>query len=169
MMRRYLLLIIFGVLSISVLLGEGCTEVAPASVVPTTPAMTQPISSSSNTLPPGSTPTALAAVPTITIPDAFNLIQNNKNNPDFIILDVRTAEEFGSGHLANAVNLDYYSPDFKSNLGKLDRNKEYLVYCRTGARSTAATQIMADLGFTKVHNLSGGIVQWTNARYPLNK
>jgi rhodanese-related sulfurtransferase len=83
-----------------------------------------------------------------------------------MIVDVRTPEEFKSGHLADAVNIDYRSPDFKSNVDKLDRNKEYLIYCRSGARSAGATQMMLDLGFTRLHNLTGGITGWINAGYP---
>jgi rhodanese-related sulfurtransferase len=99
--------------------------------------------------------------------DAFILIQNNQDNPDFIIIDVRTAGEFAGGHIANAVNIDYYSPDFKSNLDKLDRNKEYLIYCRTGIRGAAAIKIMIELGFTRRYNLSGGIVQWVDDGYSI--
>jgi rhodanese-related sulfurtransferase len=97
------------------------------------------------------------------------LIQNNKVNLDLIIIDVRTPDEFNGGHLANAININYYSPEFKSNIDKLDRNKEYLIYCRTGVRGTGATQIMIDLGFTRVYNLAGGIVQWIDAGYPTLK
>ena len=86
-----------------------------------------------------------------------------------MIIDVRTADEFNSGHLAKAVNIDYYSPNFKSNIAKLDRNIEYLIYCRTGVRGAAATQIMLDIGFTRVYNLTGGILEWTKAGYPTAK
>jgi rhodanese-related sulfurtransferase len=108
-----------------------------------------------------------ANVSSITIQDAYKLIQDNRDNPGFIIVDVRTADEFSSGHLANAVNIDFYSPDFKSNIDKLDRNKEYLIYCRTGIRGAAAIKIMKELGFTRVYNLAGGIVQWIDAGYPV--
>jgi len=114
-------------------------------------------------------PASTSAVPAISAQDAFNLIQTNKDNPKFVIMDVRTAAEFNSGHLANSTNLDYYSPDFKSNLDKLSRNEEYLVYCQTGVRGAAAARLMTDLGFTKVHNLTGGIVDWINAGYPTVK
>ena len=151
MTPRCLVLILFVGLLISLGLSGGCA-ISPSS-----------------TPQPGATPVVTAAVPVISVQDASNLIQNNKANPDFIIIDVRTADEFNSGHLAKAVNMDYSSSDFKSNVDKLDRNKEYLIYCQTGIRGAAATQIMLDLGFTKVHNLSGGIVQWLNAGYPTLK
>ncbi len=68
----------------------------------------------------------------ITTRDAFVLIHNNTDNPGFVIIDVRTASEFNGGHIAGAVNVDYYSPDFRSIVGTLDRRSRYLVYCRTG-------------------------------------
>ena len=106
-------------------------------------------------------------VPAITTQDAYNLIQNN--DPDLIILDVRTADEFNSGHLAGAVNLDYYSSEFKTNVGKLDKSKQYLVYCRTGIRAAASVRIMLDLGFKNVQNMTGGITQWIQDGYPIIK
>lgn len=83
-----------------------------------------------------------------------------------MIIDVRTLEEFKSGHLADAVNIDYKSPDFRTNVDKLDRNKEYLIYCRSGARSAGAARVMLDLGFTRLHNLTSGITGWISAGYP---
>ena len=151
MKRKYLVISISWVLLIILALSGGCAK-------------TEPAGGQSSTVQPTATLSAMA-VPMISTLDAYNLIQKNKDNPDFIIIDVRTVDEFNSGHLANAINLDYYSPDFKSNISRLDRNKQYLVYCRTGIRGAAATQIMVDLGFKDVYNLSGGIVQWIQDGY----
>jgi rhodanese-related sulfurtransferase len=119
------------------------------------------------------TPVAPSAIPseiqlseTITSRDAFVLIQSNTNNPGFVIIDVRTAAEFNGGHIANAISLDYYSPDFKSVVGTLDRDSRYLVYCRTGIRGAAAAQIMRDLSFKQIQNLTGGLDQWIRDGYP---
>ena len=65
-------------------------------------------------------------VPTITVPDAYNLIQKNIGNPDFVILDVRTADEYNAGYIAGAIDIDYYATEFKANIGKLDRNNYYM-------------------------------------------
>ena len=108
-------------------------------------------------------------VPSIDTPEAYALIQKNTGNPDFIILDVRTPDEFNNGHIANAVLIDYYSPEFKSNISKLDKDKQYLVYCRTDNRSTAAVRLMLDLGFREVQNLIGGIEKWIQDGYPTVK
>jgi rhodanese-related sulfurtransferase len=96
----------------------------------------------------------------ITTREAFNLIQANKDNPDFVILDVRTPGEFSAERLENAINLDYRSNAFRNDLENLNRNKVYLIYCRTGVRSGSALDIMKGLNFTEVYNMSGGIVRW---------
>jgi len=106
-------------------------------------------------------------VKSITPEDAQELIKKNKNNPDFIILDVRTPQEFNEGHLEEALNIDYSSPDFKKELEKLDRKKLYLVYCRSGVRSTRAVGVMKDTGFKLLYNMSGGIIAWESKGYPV--
>jgi rhodanese-related sulfurtransferase len=116
---------------------------------------------------PGTTLAPTSDVPTVTTLDAYNLIQKNMGNPDFAILDVRTVDEFNSGHIASAIDIDYYSPEFQSSISKLDKNKRYLVYCKTGIRGAASTRIMIDLGFKEVQNLSGGITQWIQDGYPI--
>ncbi|MFC2063113.1 rhodanese-like domain-containing protein [Chloroflexota bacterium] len=102
----------------------------------------------------------------ISAEEAFNLIQDNEGNSDFIIMDVRTPEEFADGHIENAINLDFYSESFKAELSKLDRNKTYLVYCRTGNRSSSTIDIMSELGFKEVYHLDVGIVGWLDKGLP---
>lgn len=88
---------------------------------------------------------------------ALDLIEENEGNPDFVILDVRTAEDFEDDHIENAVNIDFYAVDFLDQIGALDRRKTYLVCCRSGVRSSETADRMRDLGFDKVYSLSGGI------------
>ena len=102
-----------------------------------------------------------------TIDETYTLIQDNANNPDFIILDVRTPSEYASGYIENAVNIDYYADDFEDTLDQLDKSKTYLVYCRTGSRSASAMNIMKKLDFIEVYNMQGGITAWTSAEYPV--
>lgn len=80
--------------------------------------------------------------------------------PGITVLDVRTAEEFTAGHLPNAVNVDINAADFEAKIKAMDPVKKYLVYCRTGSRSTAAVGIMQQLGFTDVINMEAGISAW---------
>jgi len=96
----------------------------------------------------------------------LDLIQENKNNPDFVILDVRTPKEFNSGHIENAANIDYKSKDFKEKVDKLDKNKTYALYCRSGRRAAASSDIMAELGFKHIYQF-GGVKQWQEVGYSL--
>lgn len=100
---------------------------------------------------------------------ADELIEKNRDNPEFIILDVRTSNEYNSGHIENALNIDYKSSDFKDEVGKLDRDKTYLTYCRSGRRSTAASEIMTEIGFENIYMIEGGIVAWDKANLPTDK
>ena len=78
-----------------------------------------------------------------------------------IILDVRTEEEFESGYIAGAKNLDIRGgADFISSIEELDKTKAYFVYCRSGARSGQACQLMEQMGFEQVYNLDGGVLAW---------
>lgn len=105
----------------------------------------------------------------ITPEETYILIQGNKDNPNFVILDVRTPEEFLGEHIENAVNLDYYSDTFRNDLDKLDKNKTYLIYCRSGSRSENALNIMKELDFREVYNMSGGIIKWNSEGLPTTK
>lgn len=80
---------------------------------------------------------------------------------DVVILDVRTADEVKGGYIPGAVNIDIYAADFQDRVKKLDKNKTYLVYCRSGARSTNAGNFMVASGFKQVYNLKGGFMGWT--------
>jgi len=101
----------------------------------------------------------------VTPREAIELVQRNKKNADFVILDVRTPEEFQSGHIEGAVNVDYYNPGFEVELGKLDRAKTYLVYCRTGSRSESTSALMKELQFRQIYDLEGGITAWRAAGF----
>ena len=81
-------------------------------------------------------------------------IKTINNSTNLIMLDVRTAEEYSAGNIPNSINVDVLSPDFKSKIDLLDKNKEYLVYCRSGNRAAIASSIMATNGFVKIYNLN---------------
>ena len=77
------------------------------------------------------------------------------------VLDVRTEEELEEGHIPNAKNIDIYlGQDFINELEKLDKNKNYYVYCRSGNRSGQACAIMNSIGFANAYNLTGGFMNW---------
>jgi rhodanese-related sulfurtransferase len=98
---------------------------------------------------------------------AYKMIQGNQDNPNFVVVDVRTQEEFNAGHIAKAVIVDYESQDFNAKISELDRNKKYLVYCRTARRSGLAVKVMKDLGFREVYDMAKGINQWKTEGLPV--
>jgi phage shock protein E len=100
--------------------------------------------------------------------EGYQLIQQKKDDINFVILDVRTPEEFNDGHIDRAININLNSNDFKDQINKLDKNKIYVVYCRSGHRSGNAVKIMKDLKFMEVYDI-GGIIQWEDAGYKLVK
>ena len=87
-----------------------------------------------------------------------------------VVIDVRTPAEYAAGRLA-AVNLhlDFYAPDFKDQLAKLDKSAAYLLYCRSGNRSGQALNLMRQMGFTDIRHVEGGIIAWTAAGLPVVK
>lgn len=92
-------------------------------------------------------------------PDAWAELQEQTSAS--VILDVRTADEFESGHIKGALNMDIRGgADFMASIETLDKSKSYFVYCRSGARSGQACQLMSQLGFSAVYNLDGGVLAW---------
>ena len=105
----------------------------------------------------------------ITPEEAHVLIQKNKDNQNIVILDVRTPEEFAERHIKNAVNLNYYSDTFREDLNKLDKDKTYIIHCRSGGRSGRNSEMMKELGFKEAYNMNGGIVEWEEKGFPTTK
>jgi rhodanese-related sulfurtransferase len=92
-----------------------------------------------------------------------------QKTPGAVLLDVRTAEEYGEGHLAQARNVDYKRDDFRQQVGQLDKSKPYFVYCKAGMRSEKAADIMKELGFRQVYTLDGGIDEWEDENLPVER
>ena len=96
-----------------------------------------------------------------------NTFAERIKSPDVVLLDVRTAEEFGEGHLTNALNIDVKEEGFVEKAkSTLPDDKTIAVYCRGGKRSANAAAMLAKEGF-KVVNLLGGITAWKNAGMPV--
>ena len=84
------------------------------------------------------------------------------NDTDVVILDVRTEDEVSQGSIPNHVHLDIREGQlFLEGLESLDKSKKYYVYCRSGARSGQACQVMEQMGFDTTYNLEGGFMNWT--------
>ena len=89
------------------------------------------------------------------------------NEPDVVLLDVRTAEEYAEGHIAGAVNIDQSQSDFVGKVkARLSAEKTIALYCRSGRRSASAASRLAAEGY-KCVNLSGGILAWKEAGKPV--
>ncbi len=83
------------------------------------------------------------------------------------LVDVRTQEEYASGHLIGAVDIDFKSPNFNTQIGELDKNKPVFIYCLSGGRSGQAANEMKKMGFREIYNMEGGIIKWNAANKPL--
>lgn len=80
---------------------------------------------------------------------------------DLVLLDVRSEGEVMEGMIPGAINMNMMSPTFAQNVKGLDTSKEYVVICRSGNRSASAGSFMFSNGFSKVYNLTGGMMNWT--------
>ena len=119
----------------------------------------------------GGTPASppAAAQPVAVNLDVTGAAELLKNEPDLVILDVRTADEYDAGHITDAVLLDIRSEDFAARLADLDRGDTYLVHCESGGRSSSAFGQMKELGFVSVYHLDGGMQAWRQAEQPVVK
>ena len=110
---------------------------------------------------------ALAQGPSIrnvSVEEASVLLQSDA---PLTVIDVRTAQEFAQGHIEGAINLDALSEDFEKQLAKLNKDKPYLVHCRSGRRSAAALETLRKAKFSRVAHMDEGLVAWTTAGLPL--
>ncbi|MEN9980946.1 MAG: hypothetical protein RL542_733 [Bacteroidota bacterium] len=95
--------------------------------------------------------------------DAVAFSKAIQATPNPQVVDVRTPEEFASGHLIQAQNVNWMNPDFAANSVKYDKSKPIFVYCKSGGRSHKAAEKLAELGFTNVIEMEGGILKWEAA------
>ncbi len=93
----------------------------------------------------------------------------NKANKDILLIDVRTPEEYASGHIENSVNIDYKADNFKELIAELDTNQDVYVYCKVGGRSNNSAKMMEKMGFKKIYDLEGGILQWEKEDFKIIK
>ena len=101
--------------------------------------------------------------------EAADLIDKHNGDNDFAILDIRTPGEFQSGHLSKSIPIDFYSQTFADQLSRLDKEKTYLIYCRTGNRSTKSLEIFKKLKFQKVYHMASGISAWKSEGFAVVK
>lgn len=97
---------------------------------------------------------------------AVEFSEKIKELPNAPVIDVRTPDEFSSGHLQNAQNIDISGGDFNQQIETLDKSKPVFVYCLSGGRSASAASAMRGAGFKEVYELDGGIMKWRGANLP---
>jgi len=96
----------------------------------------------------------------------YNNLSGNEFNQaleqdeSIVLIDVRSEGEFRMGHIPNAELINLFSPDLQQRIQNLDKDKKYLIYCRSGARSAHICSLMAHMGFTDLSNLYGGLFDW---------
>lgn len=108
-----------------------------------------------------------AAVQAISPREFKTLLDRHQNDPNVVLLDIRTPKEFQDGHIQGALLLDYYSSDYVERLKALDREKTYLIYCRSGNRSGKSLAIFEKLGFRRAYHMDTGVIGWSREKYPL--
>ena len=101
--------------------------------------------------------------------EAFTVLEKNRHNSDFAVLDVRTPEEYNEGHVENALLLNIKSKDFEEELDKLNKDKNYFIYCKSGRRSDKALKLMEKHKFKNVQSIVGGFDKWKSKRLPVEK
>ena len=93
---------------------------------------------------------------------------NSFSEDEFELLDVRTLEEFESGHISSAINIDFFSADFIDKIKEFDTSLNLILYCRTDNRSSKSAKILADNDFKNVYVIKGGIEEWISQGNPVS-
>jgi len=104
----------------------------------------------------------IPSVENISVEEVYEIMTGGE---DYIILDVRTLEEFGQGHMEGAVHIPVN--ELEGRLGELSKDKPIIVYCKSGGRSSTAANLLAENGFTQVYDMGGGILEWVDKGYPI--
>jgi thioredoxin len=92
-----------------------------------------------------------------------------ENNPNVIVLDVRTPEEVAQGTIGNPSIINFYDSDFEKKISLMDKSKTIAVYCKGGGRSSQAAMLLEKNGFKNILNLEGGIMSWEQQGFSVNK
>lgn len=87
----------------------------------------------------------------------------------WIVLDVRTPDEFKEGHIKNAINIDINSDDAFQKIDKLNKNAKYIVHCRSNHRSGIATVYMNKHGFKTIYQMMDGYLGWNSNKLSIQK
>lgn len=106
------------------------------------------------------------AYKTISPSDFKKGLSTTKN---YILLDVRTPEEFAKGYLTGAININFFDKSFKDKVAQLPLSKPIYVYCAVGGRSAKASALLANLNRREILNMEGGFSAWQKLNFPVQK
>jgi rhodanese-related sulfurtransferase len=106
---------------------------------------------------------AVSQVKEVTNQELVQLLENDQVQ----LVDVRTPDEVSGGMIEGALNIDFRAEDFKSNIDKLDKTKPIAVYCGAGIRSGKTSELLQELGFEEIYDLSGGFNLWEAENFPV--
>lgn len=97
---------------------------------------------------------------------AQKLIEENRDNAKFVIIDLRTQREFDEGHIEGAKQIHYYATNFMRVMSEIDRESTLFLYCQKGRQSPLAFRALQRLRFAQIFILDGGIEEWIKAGLP---
>lgn len=100
-----------------------------------------------------------------------NKVEEYIKTGEYIVVDVRKPDEYSAGHIKDAGNIDYYDDNFESLFEEKysDKSKKYILYCRSGMRSQYSAEILEELGYENIINMTGGFLAWQDAGKPVEK
>ena len=112
---------------------------------------------------------AVEEIDLTTLPDDVDVatVEAIRQNPGVYLLDVREPDEYAAGHIPGITLIPM--GEVAARLAELPRDKEIIVTCRTGNRSSQVADLLREQGFTNVHNMTGGIVAWEEAGYAVEQ
>ncbi len=89
----------------------------------------------------------------------------DKSPVPFMLLDVRTADEYAEGHIKGALLIPVQ--ELEQRISEVPKDKQVYVYCRSGVRSVRASNMLVKAGYTRIENVLGGFMAWKDAGYPV--
>ena len=93
---------------------------------------------------------------------------NSFSDDEFELVDLRTLEEFQSGHISTAINIDFFSTNFIDEIKEFETSLNLILYCRSDNRSSKSAKILADNDFNNVYVIKGGIEEWISQGNPVS-
>ena len=87
---------------------------------------------------------------------------------EYILVDVRTPNEYDTGYIQEAINIDFYSDSFDKNILSLEKGSKIILYCRTNNRSSKTANMLIENGYNDVNVIEGGIASWVKNGYEIN-